>query len=115
MVMTATILAFMIRSAPLAFVFSILFGVGFGAGLVCLMGLLSAYFGRKDFSKVFGVSALFSIVGTLGAPVGGFLFDTTGSYVLPLTIAAVVAALGLVCIVAARAPASAVTQNQIWQ
>jgi MFS family permease len=111
-VMVATILAFTIRSVPLAFVFSILFGVGFGAGLVCFMGLLPAYFGRKHFSKIFGVSVLFGIAGTLGAPVGGFLFDATGSYVLPLTITAVVAALGLVCIIAAREPASAVAKTE---
>lgn len=104
-IMVATILACMIRSAPLAFLFSILFGVGFGAVLVCFMSLLSTHFGRAHFSKIFGVAALFSILGTLGAPVGGFLFDTTGSYVLPLTITAVIASLGMVCIIAARAPA----------
>lgn len=113
-IMVAILLAFMVGSAPfLAFVFSILFGVGFGAVLVCLMGLLSAHFGRAHFSKIFGVSSLFGIVGTLGPPMGGFLFDKTGSYRLPLMIAVGSAALGMICIISARAPLLSANKTEI--
>jgi MFS family permease len=103
-VIVAIILALMTRSVSLAVAFSVVYGSAFGAGLVCFMSLLSAYFGRTHFSKIFGVSAVFCILGTLGAPVGGFLFDARGSYVMPLLIVLGAALAGLICMSLAKRP-----------
>jgi MFS family permease len=106
-ILISSILALVIKSAPgpiMAVAFSILFGIGFGAGLTSFMGLVPFYFGRAHFSKIFGSLMFFSILGTTGAPVGGFLFDTTKSYFLPLMIVVGVATVSLISIVAASKP-----------
>ncbi|MBT8340835.1 MAG: MFS transporter [Desulfatitalea sp.] len=98
----STIIAPLIRSAPMAFVFSVLFGCGYGAVLVCNVSLIPLYFGKRHFSKILGVSIFLSIFGMLGAPVGGFLFDAQGTYFTALIIMSAITALGLICIISIR-------------
>lgn len=51
-----------------------------------------------------GINSLFGIAGALGAPVGGYLFDATGSYTLPFVIAILVACLGAACVLFLKPP-----------
>jgi MFS family permease len=97
-------LALLTRSMPMAFAFSIIFGIGSGAALVAGMSFLASYFGRKDYPKIMGISMLFGIVGSVGAPVGGFLFDATKSYTTAFVVAMVVAAVPLLCMLIIRPP-----------
>jgi MFS family permease len=96
--------ALLTRSVPVAFVYSVVFGIGSGAALVAGMSFLASYFGRTDYPKIFGISMLFGIVGSVGAPVGGFLFDATKSYTVPFLVAMAVAALALLCMLIIRPP-----------
>jgi MFS family permease len=100
----ATILAFFIQSAPLAFIFSVLLGCAHAAVLVCTISLFNAYFGTAHFSEILGVSTFLKIVSVLGAPVGGLLFDAQGTYFTALIVMAISAVFGLLCTIAGLSP-----------
>ncbi len=68
--------------APAAvYTFAALFGFGMG-GVVPLQASVTAeIFGRRAFASVSGLASLFMIpVQAIGAPLGGWIFDRTGSY-----------------------------------
>jgi MFS family permease len=91
-------------SAPIAFAYSIVLGVGYGAGLVAATAFLPAYFGRSHFSKIMGVGSIANAVGGLGAPVAGYIFDATGSYRPSMALGLGIALLILVCMILVRPP-----------
>jgi MFS family permease len=61
--------------------FSVLIGFGFGGGLVCLMSVLSNYFGAKAFPAAAGLAgALNTLVSFVLSQGGGAIYDAVGSY-----------------------------------
>ena len=98
------IMAFFTTNTFMAFAYSIVFGIGFGSGIVVAMSLMSAYFGPTHFPKIMGVNMLTGLVGSIGAPVAGYLYDFTGSYRVPFLVAIAVALLGFLCMVLIRPP-----------
>jgi MFS family permease len=61
--------------------FSVLIGFGFGGGLVCMMSVLSNYFGAKAFPAAAGYAgALNTIVSFILSQSGGAIRDALGSY-----------------------------------
>jgi len=91
-------------SAPTAFLYSIILGLGFGALLVGATSFIPAYYGRSHFPKMLGVSSMVLAIGGLGAPVAGYIFDMTGSYRPALILAVGVAVLMLVCMLLMKPP-----------
>ena len=82
-----------------------LFGFGFGGALVSFLNSFPAYFGRESCSKIMGISLPFTMfMMAAGAPFAGFLFDFTGSYVVPFSMLVVVLAAGLGCLLLAKPP-----------
>jgi MFS family permease len=100
----ALILALFVRSTPLAFAFAILAGLAVGGSFTAVFSFLATYFGRSNYSKIMGVNSLFGVAGTLGAPVGGYVYDATGSYTLPFIIAIFVSCLGAACVLVLKPP-----------
>ncbi|HPV48262.1 MAG TPA: MFS transporter [Smithellaceae bacterium] len=77
------------QEAAFVYAYSALTGVGFGGMLVIRPNLIGAYFGRANFSRIVGWTApVATIAGGAGPLFAGFLFDLTGGYRLPLSIAA---------------------------
>ena len=85
--------------------YSILTGIGFGGMIVLMPNLLGAYFGRTHYSRIVGWTAPVVTLISAGSPtLAGFLYDATGSYFLPFSIAAVFVLAGIILAVLLRPP-----------
>ena len=101
------VVAATIRTVPGAYLFAVLYGIGFGGRVPLLTAIRGDYFGRKNFATIFGVSQLPMNVAMMGAPLAaGFLFDNLGSYMIPFLGVAAMNGMGAVFILLARKPAS---------
>ena len=98
------VLALFTKNAFCAFLYSTLFGLGLGATLVSMMSLTSTYFGRSHFSKILGISMLFTLLSTLGAPIGGYIYDITKSYNMAFLVGITAGAIAFVLLLFVRPP-----------
>jgi len=61
--------------------FLILFGMGYGGGIVLRPSLLREFFGRTYFGSVFGLIIGINMIGNIiGPPLAGWVYDNWGSY-----------------------------------
>ena len=91
------IYATFITSVYMAFVFVVIYGLGFGARIPLGTAIRGEYFGRKAFGRVLGVSMLpMMTLMMIGPWVAGFMFDHYGSYDLAFYVLASVALVGSV-------------------
>ena len=98
--------------AYMAYIFAGLYGIGIGGRIPLLTAIRGDYFGRKAFATIMGVSMLPNNVGMLIAPLfAGYMFDTTGSYVVPFTIFAVLNFVGAFGMLFVRKPRFDVTDR----
>ena len=68
-------------SAPFAFLFAVIYGIGFGGRTPVLHSLRGEYFGRKSFGTILGMSNVVMNIGMLISPVAlGYLFDVQHTY-----------------------------------
>ena len=104
LILISIVIALFTRSTLTAFVYSILFGIGFGGACVALASIWPAYFGRDHYPKFMGLSMFFGAISAVGAPVGGFLYDATKSYTTALFVTVAVAVFGLILILFVRPP-----------
>jgi MFS family permease len=78
------------RGIFFVYLYSILTGIGFGGMIVLLPNVMGAYFGRTHFSRIVGwTTPVVTLASAISPTLAGFLYDATGSYFLPFTIAAV--------------------------
>lgn len=76
--------------------FAIVFGLGYGGSFAMIQLVCVESFGRRSLGKVLGfIMCIDSIGGMLGTILTGQLKTTTGSYLVPFTIVAVVAGIAL--------------------
>ncbi len=99
------------RTLPMAFAFTVVYGLGYGASMVSFMGLLSSFFGPKDFPKIMGAMMIFCAIGNAGAPIAGVIYDSTKSYTPAFVLGLLAALLGLVSMVCMRRPVRAVVKT----
>jgi len=93
------------KSLPLVFVSMIVLGMGFGSVMLATMNIFPNYFGLSNYPKIMGNARLFwAFVGGAGAPLAGFIRDGTGSYLPAFQMAIAVLAIGLICLIFAKAP-----------
>ena len=100
-VRNATMIKFLIQAAGLSLAIAtsyvsllyagfFLYGIGLGGGMVLSEIMWANYFGRLSLGRVRGLGLLLThILAAVGPPFFGFLFDITGSYVLPFSLFAV--------------------------
>jgi MFS family permease len=85
--------------------FSVLIGFGFGGGLVCMMSVLSNYFGAKAFPAAAGFAgALNTIFSFILSQLGGTIRDAVGSYAPTFYSLAAWCFAGAVALVLVRPP-----------
>lgn len=78
-------------------VFAIIFGFGYGGSFTMIQLVSVESFGQRALGKILGfIICIDSIGGMLGTYVTGQLKTTTGSYLLPFSIVAVVALIGFI-------------------
>jgi len=85
---TLALLGLLFTSELWAFyLFAICFGLAYG-GLIPLITVIpSELFGLRSLGVILGALALYNFVGgSFGAPIAGYIFDTTGSYRMALII-----------------------------
>ena len=90
------------QSTVSVYVFLVLYGLASGASTPLFILTLGRYFGRYAFGSIFGSSmAMWAPVGLCAPVFSGWVFDTTGSYIVAFilfTVFAAIAAL-LMCLV----------------
>ena len=99
-----TILVFT-NSLPFVFVYMVVLGMGFGAVMVATFNIFPNYFGASNYPEIMGFVRFFwAFVGGAGAPLAGLIRDKTGSYLSAFQVAIVAVAIGLICLIFAKAP-----------
>ena len=89
-----TIIAFA-DSVLLAYIFALLYGIGFGGRNPLTTAIRGEYFGRKAFATIMGISQFPMNIGMIGAPLfAGYMFDTTNSYTVPFSAFAILTFFG---------------------
>ena len=85
-----TLFLFNQQSTMALYTFFIIYGIGMGAVMTITPVLRSRYFGRKSFGTIAGISRAIALpIGVLGPVAAGWIFDTTGSYIIAFTLFAV--------------------------
>jgi MFS family permease len=93
------------KSLPLMIAYAIIFGMGSGIQFIAIGNLFPDYFGRSQFPKIMGYTMPFNtIISSLGAPVAGYIRDTTGSYIPAFRIFLVLLIVSFFCILFAKPP-----------
>ena len=90
-----------------AYAGAVLYGIGFGGRSPLSTAIRGEYFGRKAFATIMGISQLPMNIAMIFAPLfAGYMFDTTGTYVVPFTSFAVLCFLGAILMLFVRKPES---------
>ncbi len=70
-----------------AFMFAVIYGFGVGGMSACYAAMTADAYGGRSFAVIIGLLEIsFGLGGFIGPPMAGFMFDYTGSYVLPFCI-----------------------------
>ena len=84
---------------------AVIHGIAWGGRGPQMAAIRAEYFGRMAFGKIMGVSNTIIIIGTIAGPlIAGYMYDTTGSYVLGFDILAAMSGAGSVFFVLAKPP-----------
>jgi len=79
------------------YIFAVLFGLAYGGVIPLLTVVPSELFGIRSLGVILGALILYSHIGSAaGAPLSGYIFDTTGSYRLALIILVVFSAMATI-------------------
>ena len=77
------IVAVFVQSMPMAILFAVLFGAGFGGRNPLTVAIRAEYFGPSAFATITGISSAPMYLFMLAAPLfAAFIFDTQGSYMI---------------------------------
>ena len=92
-------------SVAMAYIFALMYGIGFGGRSPLTTAIRGEYFGRKAFATIMGISQFPMNIAMIFAPLfAGYMFDTTGSYIVPFTTFAALTFMGAVMMLFVRKP-----------
>lgn len=101
------------HSLPFVIVYMIVLGLGFGAAMAATMNIFPNYFGVSNYPQIMGTARLFwAFVGGAGAPLAGYIREQSGSYFPAFRVAIVIIAIGLICLIFAKAPVHPVLKKE---
>ena len=93
------------ESALMAYLFAVLYGIGFGGRIPLLTAIRGEYFGRKAFATIMGLSQFPNNIAMIFAPLfAGFMYDRYDSYFIPFLAFSVLAFLGALLMLTVRRP-----------
>lgn len=91
----------------LAYVGALLYGIGFGGRSPLTTAIRGEYFGRKAFATIMGISQLPMNIAMIFAPLfAGYMFDTSGTYIVPFTMFAALTFMGAILMLFVRRPSA---------
>jgi len=94
-----------VSSAFMLWLYAIMFGLGIGSWFPAISLTTSVTFGLIAYGDIFGIYNMLFMVGNAIAPwVGGYIFDTTGSYHLAFLLCLICYALAVPCMLLVRRP-----------
>jgi MFS family permease len=86
-------------------IYAICIGFGFGGGLVCMMTVLSNYFGSKAYASVIGITlAVQTTIGALASFIAGDLYERQGNYSVAFIGTAILCFAGTLVLFITRPP-----------
>lgn len=98
------------KALPLIYLYATLSGISYGGLIVLLPAMLGAYFGRTDYARIMGWTfPIVTLIFAAGPILGGFIYDTTGSYMPGFWGTVAFLGVGLVCALLAHPPKPPVT------
>jgi MFS family permease len=87
------------------YIFAIVYGLFYGAGISLIAPYLGDLFGRKNLASLFGlVTAAHGFIGGFGPLLWGVIFDRTGTYNLAALSAGIIYIFVVICFIFARPP-----------
>ena len=87
------------------YLFSMVFGFGYGACVPLFPAAIGDWFGEKFHGIIFGMASAVGVIGgAVGPLLGGHVFDTVGSYDIAIIIGAVVLFVAAGCSLVLKAP-----------
>ena len=93
------------ESAPMAYLFAVLYGIGFGGRIPLLTAIRGEYFGRKAFATIMGLSQFPNNIAMIFAPLfAGFMYDRYESYFIPFLTFSILAFMGALLMLTVRKP-----------
>ena len=101
------LMAVLVHSLPMAMLFAVIFGAGFGGRNPLTTAIRGEYFGKTAFATITGISSAPMYVFMLAAPLfAAFLFDATRSYTLAFLIIGSLGMMSGVLFMLAKKPTS---------
>jgi len=92
-------------SMPVVYVYVVLLGFPYGMILVLHMVMISSYYGAKTYARLASVVMFVTTpVYSVGPLMGGYMYDSLSSYVVPFSICAGFCAIGGICALMAHPP-----------
>ena len=111
---TSLLVLALAESKEMAFVFAGLYGLGIGGRVPLMTAIRGDYFGRKAFATIMGLSMLPNNFGMMVAPLfAGYMFDTTGTYLVPFMAFAAMNFIGAVGMLFVRKPTSPTGRREV--
>lgn len=87
------------------YIYAICIGAGFGGSLVCMMTVMSNYFGSKAYASVIGITlAVQTTIGALASYIAGDLYERQGSYSVAFIGTALLCFAGALLLIVIRPP-----------
>lgn len=101
------LMAVLVHSLPMAILFAVIFGAGFGGRNPLTTAIRGEYFGKIAFATITGISSAPMYAFMLAAPLfAAFLFDSTGSYTVSFMVIGGLGMMSGVLFMLARKPTS---------
>ncbi len=109
----AVVVLLMVHSTPMAILFGVLLGIGFGGRMPLTTSIRGTYFGRRSYASITGVSMLPMNLLAFTIPLfAGHMADVTGSYNIPFITVAVLSSIGAVMFLMLEQPKQAPARSR---
>jgi MFS family permease len=106
LIMALSIIPLILRQTiPMIYIFLVLYGIGLGLPTTLRIGIISRYFGRQSYGKVYGNINFFTAIVAFVAPIyAGWMYDKTHSYIDVFTQGVVLTLIGVIVTCFIRPP-----------
>ena len=107
-------MAVFVQDMPMAIVFAVIFGAGFGGRNPLTTAIRAEYFGPNAFATITGISSTPMFLFMLAAPLfAAFMFDAQGNYIIAFLVLGALGSMSGVLFLLAKKPLSVPSEQRI--